>query len=43
MVFQDVQKIYVPYGRQWIKSKIYLSLKRAATTVEPKAEEGEGV
>lgn len=35
MIFHDVQKVYIPHDRQWIKSKIYLSLKRAAKVVEP--------
>ena len=30
MVYNDTQKIYVPHGRDWIKSKVYMSLKRQA-------------
>ena len=28
MVYNDVQKVYIPHGKDWIKSKIYMSLKR---------------
>ena len=30
LVYNDTQKVYVPHGREWIKSKIYMSLKRQA-------------
>ena len=28
LLFNDIQKIYVPHGREWIKGKIYGSLKK---------------
>ena len=28
LVYNDTQKIYVPHGREWIKSKVYMALKR---------------
>ena len=30
LTYNDTQKVYVPHGREWIKSKIYMSLKRQA-------------
>ena len=33
MVFDDIQKIYVPHGREWIKSKLYIFLKKYATKI----------
>ena len=30
LVFNDVQKVYVPHGREWIKSKVYMSLKKSS-------------
>ena len=31
MVFDETQKIYVPHGKEWIKSRIYMYLKKYAT------------
>ena len=28
--YNDIQKVYIPHGRDWIKSKIYMSLKKQA-------------
>ena len=28
LTYNDSQKVYVPHGRAWIKSKIYMRLKR---------------
>ena len=28
LTYNDTQKVYVPHGRDWIKSKIYMGLKR---------------
>jgi hypothetical protein len=33
MVFNDVQKIYLPHGRDWIKSRLYISLKKLAVKI----------
>ena len=47
MVFNDVQKIYLPHGRDWIKSKLYISLKKLGVKIpapeldEEEVEEGE--
>eukprot|EP00347_Sterkiella_histriomuscorum_P012310 403369078 len=30
LCFNDTQKVYIPHGRDWIKSKIYMSLKKQA-------------
>ena len=30
LTYNDIQKVYVPHGRDWIKSKIYMSLKKQA-------------
>ena len=30
LVFDDVQKIYIPHGKDWIKSRLYCFLKRYA-------------
>ena len=34
MVFDETQKIYLPYGKDWIKSRIYGYLKQYATKDE---------
>lgn len=34
LTFNDVQKVYVPHGRDWIKTKLYMSLKKCASKVE---------
>ena len=31
MVFDETQKIYVPHGKEWIKSRLYMYLKKYAT------------
>ena len=28
LTYNDGQKVYIPHGRDWIKSKIYMALKR---------------
>jgi len=28
LTYNDIQKVYIPHGRDWIKSKIYMALKR---------------
>ena len=33
LVFDEVQKIYVPHGKEWIKSRLYMYLKKYATKV----------
>jgi len=35
MVYNDVQKIYLPHGRDWIKSRLYISLKKLAVKIQP--------
>ena len=30
LTYNDIQKVYIPHGRDWIKSKIYMSLKKQA-------------
>ena len=30
LTYNDVQKVYVPHGKEWIKCKMYMSLKRQA-------------
>ena len=30
LTYHDGQKVYLPHGRDWIKSKIYTALKRQA-------------
>ena len=30
LTYNDAQKVYLPHGRDWIKSKIYTALKRQA-------------
>jgi hypothetical protein len=30
LTYNEAQKVYVPHGRDWIKSKIYMALKRQA-------------
>ena len=30
MTYSDAQKVYLPHGKDWIKSKIYMSLKKQA-------------
>jgi hypothetical protein len=34
MVYNETQKIYLPHGRDWIKSRMYISLKRMAKKIE---------
>jgi hypothetical protein len=31
LVWEEAQKIYIPYGKDWIKSRLYMYLKRYAT------------
>lgn len=31
LVFDETQKIYVPHGKDWIKSRIYMYIKKYAT------------
>ena len=31
LVFDETQKIYVPHGKEWIKSRLYMYLKKYAT------------
>ena len=38
MVYNDVQKVYLPHGLDWIKSQLYMRLKKNATKVEPQPE-----
>lgn len=38
LVFDEVQKIYVPHGKEWIKSRIYMYLKKYATREAPSDE-----
>lgn len=33
MVFDDTQKIYVPHGKEWIKSRLFCYLKKYATKI----------
>ncbi|CDW86993.1 rudimentary enhancer [Stylonychia lemnae] len=30
LTYNDIQKTYIPHGRDWVKSKIYMSLKKQA-------------
>ena len=30
LTYNDAQKVYLPHGRDWLKSKIYTALKRQA-------------
>ena len=30
LIFDEVQKIYVPHGKEWLKSRVYCYLKRHA-------------
>ena len=39
MVYNDVQKVYLPHGLDWIKSRIYLSLKKVAKKIEAPNED----
>jgi hypothetical protein len=34
MVYNDVQKVYLPHGLDWIKSRVYMSLKKVAKKIE---------
>ena len=34
LVFDEVQKIYVPHGKEWIKSRIYQYLKKYAPSLQ---------
>ena len=34
MVYNDIQKTYIPHGRDWIKSRMLTSLKKLATKIE---------
>ena len=34
LVFDDTQKIYVPHGRDWIKSKLFQFLRKYASKQE---------
>ena len=43
MVFNDVYKIYLPHGRDWIKSRLYISLKKLAVKLEPTEVEDEEI
>lgn len=38
MVYNDVQKVYLPHGLDWIKSQLYLRLKKNAVKVEPQPD-----
>ena len=38
LVFDEVQKIYIPHGKDWIKSRLYCYLKKYATKLEEPAE-----
>ena len=31
LVYDNVQKIYIPHGKDWIRSRLYCFLKRYAT------------
>ena len=35
MVYNDVQKVYLPHSLDWIKSRVYHCLKKNATRVDP--------
>ena len=39
MVYNDTQKVYLPHGLDWIKSRVYIQLKKVATKIEPPQEE----
>ena len=43
MVFDETQKIYLPYGKDWIKSRIYGYLKQYATKDESFANQEKGI
>ena len=34
MVWNDVQKIYLPHGRDWLKSNLLLSIKVMSRKIE---------
>ena len=36
MVFDETQKIYVPHGKEWIKSRLYTYLKKYIQKEKPK-------
>ena len=36
LIFDEAQKIYIPYGKDWIKSRLFMYLKRYATKKESK-------
>ena len=38
MVYNDVQKVYLPHGLDWIKSQLYVRLKKNAVKVEPQPD-----
>jgi hypothetical protein len=36
LIFDEAQKIYIPYGKDWIKSRLFMYLKRYAVKKESK-------
>jgi len=36
LIFDEAQKIYIPYGKDWIKSRLFMYLKRYAVKKEAK-------
>lgn len=34
MVYNDTQKVYLPHGLDWIKSRVYVQLKKGAKKIE---------
>ena len=34
LIFSEVQKIYVPHGKEWIKSRLFEYIKKYATKVQ---------
>lgn len=38
MVFNDTQKVYLPHGLDWLKSRVYTQLKKSAKKIEAPCE-----